>query len=231
MPFSFVNSSEKKYFFFLFFKQYIWCEPTNQENPNQLSSENLQKIITENDENNGKGHQLDDDISYLIQLHKKYNLPFEYHQKLVKDTPHDKVVHHPSNIVVNRPPTEILIHHPPLIVKPGDVRFHNPGHTIHRTIVHKTLPRKYQIRPVYINIVKPVHKNVLVRKPGPKETAQAPSAQFDKTNTNAATQVQQPKQKTKPTVSTLPKSPQPVQYVIDSSKPEFYRNFLKNFNQ
>lgn len=74
----------------------------------------------------------------------------------------ETVVHKPSHIIVNQPPTKVLIHHPPLIVKPSPVVFHRAGKTIHRPVKHQYLPRKVEERKVYHTVVKPIEKKVLI---------------------------------------------------------------------
>lgn len=138
----------------------------------------------------------------------------------MKEVPHEKVIHKPANILVKRPPTEILIHHAPLIVKPSSVTFHNPGRIIHRPHIQHNLPQKYHIRPVYINIVKPIRKNVLLTKKS-NDSSKTP-VKVEKIET----QVQQPKQN-----ASLVQA-KPVNYASNAiKKTVFYKNFRKNFDQ
>lgn len=83
----------------------------------------------------------------------------------------ETIIHKPSHIIVNQPPTRVLIHHPPLIVRPAPVVLHRGGKTIHRPVSHQHLPRKVVVKPVYETIVKPIEKKILVdskkvEKPG-----------------------------------------------------------------
>lgn len=94
--------------------------------------------------------------------------------KVIKKTetikkPGETIIHKPSHIIVNQPPTRLIINHPPLIVKPSPVILHHGGKIIHKHVAHKFLPRPVQVRPVYVKVVKPIEKKVLIEKPAAKK--------------------------------------------------------------
>lgn len=105
----------------------------------------------------------DADCTKNAEIKEKYGKT-----QVIKGRP-ETVIHKPSHVIVNQPPTKVLIHHAPLIVKPSAVVFHRAGKTIHRPVTHKYLPRPVQVRPVYVKLVRPIEKKVLVEKqPGDK---------------------------------------------------------------
>lgn len=80
----------------------------------------------------------------------------------------ETIVHKPAHIIVNQPPTRLLIHHAPLIVKPSPLVVHQPGKLIKKTLTRNFLPRPVQVQPVYVRMVKPIEKKVLISKPAEK---------------------------------------------------------------
>lgn len=76
----------------------------------------------------------------------------------------ETIIHKPAHIIVNQPPTKLIINHPPLIVKPSPVVLSHGGKTIQKQITHKYLPRPIHVRPVYVKVVKPIEKKVLIEK-------------------------------------------------------------------
>lgn len=90
------------------------------------------------------------------------NGAYETRQSVYSKKPDETVVHKPSHIIVNRPPTEILLHHAPIYIKPSAVAFHRPGQITHRTVFRQMQPQKYHVQPYYVKIVKPIEKKLLL---------------------------------------------------------------------
>lgn len=92
----------------------------------------------------------------------------------------ETIVHKPAHIIVNQPPTRLLIHHAPLIVKPSPLVLHQPGKKVENQITRNYLPRPVQVNPVYVRLVKPIEKKVLISKtpqtpvPSPPQIIETP---------------------------------------------------------
>lgn len=98
----------------------------------------------------------------------------------------ETVIHKPSHIIVNQPPTRLIINHPPLIVKPAPVVLHQGGKTIRTETIRKFLPQPVQVRPVYVRLVKPIEKQILVEKsPAGDKPSCEQKVIFDKPPTSA----------------------------------------------
>lgn len=81
----------------------------------------------------------------------------------------ETIIHKPGPIYVNQPPTRVLIHHAPLIVRPAPVVLNQGEKTIHNHITRQYMPREIKDRHVYIRLVKPIEKKILISKPGPNQ--------------------------------------------------------------
>lgn len=82
-------------------------------------------------------------------------------EQIVKGKP-ETYIHHQPKIIVRQPPTHVRIEHPPTVIQPSTIVIRRNGKTIRRPVIYQHLPRDVQVRPVYIKVVRPIEKNVIV---------------------------------------------------------------------
>lgn len=128
----------------------------------------LQTVIGESD-NNYNQPNADTDTNNI-----RFARPYKFYRtadgryrieqiKYIKD-PDDFIVHKPSPIIIQRPPTEILLHHRPIHIKPGTVYFHQAGNILKKQTHRKIMPKKVITMPVIYRIIRPIEQKVLIRQ-------------------------------------------------------------------
>jgi hypothetical protein len=108
-------------------------------------------------------------------------------EQIVKGKP-ETYIHHQPKIIVRQPPTHVRIEHPPTVIHPSTIVFRRHGKTIRRPVIYQHLPRDVRVRPVYVKVVRPIEKKVLV------ESKKAPcpklAEQYKDENYNGAEEVE-----------------------------------------
>lgn len=84
-------------------------------------------------------------------------------EQIIKGKP-ETYIHHQPKIIVRQPPTHVRIEHPPTIIQPSTIVFRRHGKTIRRPVIYQHLPQDVQERPVYVKVVRPIVKKVIVEK-------------------------------------------------------------------
>lgn len=97
-------------------------------------------------------------------------------EQIIKGKP-ETYIHHQPKIIVRQPPTHVRIEHPPTIIQPSTIVFRRHGKTIRRPVVYQHLPQDVEERPVYVNVVRPIEKKVIIENK---------AKQADIINSNAA---------------------------------------------
>lgn len=95
-------------------------------------------------------------------------------EQVVKGKP-ETYIHRQPKIIVQQPPTHVRIEHPPTIIHPSTIVFRRRGKTIRRPVIYQHLPQDVQVRPVYVKVIKPIEKKILVGEkvaPCPKSAKQ-----------------------------------------------------------
>ncbi|KAG4074272.1 hypothetical protein HA402_008681 [Bradysia odoriphaga] len=82
-------------------------------------------------------------------------------EQIVKGKP-ETYIHHQPKIIVRQPPTHVRIEHPPTVIQPSTIVFRRHGKTIRRPVIYQHLPQDVQVRPVYVKVVKPIEKKVII---------------------------------------------------------------------